>query len=150
LDGWFRGAPKMRSIFTTPVGRIGHIILPLLSTELYEDPGNLLDAVAAALELAADLGAQSVSLTGLIPSATDYGRAVARRAAGRKDLPRVTTGHATTSAAVVMAIERILAESRRRLSAERVGFLGIGSIGLTSLRLMLEVMPHPREILLCD
>jgi amino acid adenylation domain-containing protein len=150
FNHWFGGAPKVRCIFSTPIGRIGHLTLPRLSTELYQDKEDLLDGIVEGMELAGSLGARSVSLTGLIPSATDYGRAVIRRINGRDDLPRVTTGHATTSAAVVLAIEKILAESGRELARERVGFLGIGSIGLASLRLMLKILPHPREILLCD
>jgi hypothetical protein len=89
-------------------------------------------------------------MTGLIPSATEYGMAVAGTIAGRNDLPKITTGHATTAAAVVLAIQRILMESARDLGQERVGFLGLGSIGKTVLRLMLKALPHPAEITLCD
>ena len=56
----------------------------------------------------------------------------------------------TTCAAVVLNIRRILREAGRNLGQERVGFLGLGSIGLSSLYLMLHCLPHPREILLCD
>ena len=31
-----------------------------------------------------------------------------------------------------------------------MGFLGLGSIGRTTLRLMLQCLPHPKEIMLCD
>ncbi|MEO8350679.1 MAG: non-ribosomal peptide synthetase, partial [Chthoniobacteraceae bacterium] len=38
----------------------------------------------------------------------------------------------------------------RDLEAETVMFYGIGSIGLGALRLMLDVLPHPAELRLCD
>jgi predicted amino acid dehydrogenase len=102
-----------------------------------------------ALETAGELGARTVSLTGLLPSATGYGRALAQAVAGR-DVPRITTGHATTTAAVMLAVRRILEEAGRDLTQERVGFLGLGSIGTASLQMLLRCLPHPAEILLCD
>ena len=36
------------------------------------------------------------------------------------------------------------------LAQERVGFIGLGSVGISSLRLMLKSLPHPQEITLCD
>jgi hypothetical protein len=106
--------------------------------------------IVEALEIAGRLGARTVSLTGLIPSATDYGRAVAEAISGRNDLPLISTGHATTVATVVLAVKKILQEGGRNLAQEQVGFLGLGSIGLTSLRLMLSCLPHPISITLCD
>jgi hypothetical protein len=41
-------------------------------------------------------------------------------------------------------------EGGRDLTRERVGFLGLGSIGSACLRLMLRCLPHPAEIILCD
>ena len=38
----------------------------------------------------------------------------------------------------------------RTIDNEAVMFYGVGSIGLGALRLMLDVMPHPAELLLCD
>ena len=68
----------------------------------------------------------------------------------RHDLPLISTGHATTVATVVLAVKKILQEGGRNLAQEQVGFLGLGSIGLTSLRLMLSCLPHPISITLCD
>jgi hypothetical protein len=36
------------------------------------------------------------------------------------------------------------------MAQEHVGFLGLGSIGVASLRLMLHCLPHPQHITLCD
>ncbi|GAI92472.1 unnamed protein product, partial [marine sediment metagenome] len=148
--GWFDNLPNIRSIFTTSLGRICHITLPRFSTELYRDQENLLNVIVDGLELAGRLGARTVSLTGLIPSATNYGRAIVAKISGRGNLPKITTGHATTTTAVIFSIEKILSESGRNLSEERLGFLGMGSIGLATLRLMLSLLPHPLEINLCD
>ena len=147
---WFYGLPLLGGTLETPWGRIAHIVLPRLRSELYENLATLLDEVTDALKMAKLLGARAVSLTGLLPSATNYGRDIADTIAGRQDLPMVTTGHATTCAAVVLSIEEILQKSRRELAGEHVGFIGLGSIGLTTLRLMLKCLPHPLRITLCD
>ena len=92
---------------------------------------------------------RTVSLTGLLPSASNYGRDLADDLAGQ-DLPRITTGHATTTSAVVLAIRRALEEAGRELVGEHVGFIGLGSIGVATLRLMLSCLPHPARLSLCD
>jgi hypothetical protein len=86
----------------------------------------------------------------MIPSATDYGRSLIAAIPEPAGLPAITTGHATTTAAVVLSIHRILEESGRELARERAGFLGLGAIGSASLRLMLSSLPHPAEIFLAD
>jgi hypothetical protein len=43
-----------------------------------------------------------------------------------------------------------LQEGGREIATERVGVIGLGSIGLSSLRLMLKCLPHPAELMLCD
>ena len=150
ISDWYNDLPLFSSVLETSLGRIATIILPRFPKDFYSDEEGLIAALLEALELSGRLGARVVSLTGLIPSATDYGRAVAGPILERKALPRVSTGHATTVATVVLALERILREAGRDLARERVGFLGLGSIGLTTLQLMLKCLPHPSEILLCD
>jgi hypothetical protein len=150
IADWYDNLPTLNAILETPWGRIATIRLPRFGSDLYRDEQDLVGVIVEALEMAGRLGARTVSLTGLIPSATDYGRAVASAIAGRRDLPRISTGHATTVAAVVLATSRILQAGGRELAQERVGFLGLGSIGRASLRLMLRCLPHPSEIMLCD
>ena len=150
IHGWYDNLPTLTAILETSWGRIAVIRLPRFSTELYNDKADLVGVIVEALEIAGRLGARTVSLTGLIPSATDYGRAVAEAISGRNDLPLISTGHATTVATVVLAVKKILQEGGRNLAQEQVGFLGLGSIGLTSLRLMLSCLPHPISITLCD
>jgi hypothetical protein len=101
------------------------------------------------VRLAGESGAATVSLTGLLPSATDYGRALCR-SLGDDDLPRITTGHATTTSAVVMAVRRALDEAGRSLAGEHVSFVGLGSVGVATLRLLLSCLPHPAALTLCD
>jgi predicted amino acid dehydrogenase len=62
----------------------------------------------------------------------------------------VTTGHEVTAAAVVMAVRNVVSAAGRSLDAERLGLVGVGSVGTAALRLMLKVLPHPAEIILCD
>ena len=124
-------------------------VLPLFRSELYQDQTRLTSLLIDTLKLAGKVGAQTVSLTGLIPSATDFGQALLPLLQG-KVLPTVTTGHAATAAAVVMNVEGILQRTGRQLSQECLGVLGVGSIAQNTISLMLRVLPHPRSIILCD
>jgi hypothetical protein len=142
--------PTLSDILETPWGRIGVIILPYLDTQLYDDQRRLVKDIGIAVTLAKQIGAKTVSLTGLLPSATAYGRAVVETLDHDSRSPLISTGHATTGAAVVLNIRRLVETGGRDLSKERVAFLGLGSIGLTSLRLMLTSLPHPQQIMLCD
>ena len=137
--------PVVRRIFDTPFGRIGHIMLPITGHELYSDGGRLQDAVMGGCEFARKLGAGRVSLTGLIPSALYHGES--QCAFGEV---KITTGHATTTAAVAISVDNLLTLTNRDLSQESLGVVGVGSIGLASLKLILSVLPKPREVHLCD
>jgi amino acid adenylation domain-containing protein len=141
--------PIVAGVYESDLGRIGTILIPRFDTQLYENSADLTTVLADALAAAGAIGAKSVSLTGLLPSATDYGRTLSRQIEGR-DLPRPTTGHASTTATVVFAIRRLLAETGRDLTRERIAFVGLGSIGASVFRLMLRTLPHPAEIRLCD
>jgi amino acid adenylation domain-containing protein/thioester reductase-like protein len=147
--GFCDNRPVVAGIYEADLGRIATILIPRFDAQLYDDPTDLTAVLADALEVAGSLGAKTVSLTGLLPSATDYGRALLPTV-NEKNLPRPTTGHASTTATVVFAIRRILAETGRDLSRERVAFVGLGSVGTSVLRLMLRCLPHPAEIRLCD
>ncbi len=141
--------PVVAGVRETSWGRLGVIMIPRFDYELYEDPSDLLAVLGEALRLARSIGARTASLTGLLPSATDYGRKLAERFSD-PGLPAITTGHATTTAAVVLAIRHALEEGGRDLSREKVGFVGLGSVGQATLRLMLSCLPHPEELILCD
>jgi hypothetical protein len=140
VERWSDGLPIFSGVYTTQLGRIGMLLLPLVEGQIYRSKEQLVSLISKALVMARQLGARTVSLTGLLASATNY----ARR------LPQVTTGHATTAGAVVLAIAHLLEVVGRNLANERVALVGLGSVGLSSLRLMLRHLPHPAELLLCD
>lgn len=146
---WCGNRPIVSGIYEMGLGRIATVLIPRFDNQLYDDQAGLVATLKDALGVARQLGAETASLTGLLPSATDYGRALAEAIAG-EELPRITTGHAATAAAVALAVRRILDETGRGLPNERVAFLGLGSIGSSAARLIVETMPHPAEILLCD
>ncbi|MCA9419494.1 MAG: amino acid adenylation domain-containing protein [Nitrospira sp.] len=150
LHGWYHNQPTITHILDTSIGRIGTLMLPLTGIELYSEQKRLLELSRRGLEIASQAGATTASLTGLLPSATNYGHAIREIIGNRENAPTITTGHGTTAATVVLAIRKILEVSQRDLETECVGFLGLGSIGLASLRLMLSCLPHPEELLLCD
>jgi amino acid adenylation domain-containing protein len=149
IHDWCGNRPVIADIRETPIGRIGSVIIPRFSDQLYLDRADLVTVLGDAVRLAHEIGATTVSLTGLLPSATDYGRDLARALNGR-DLPRISTGHATTTAAVVLAVRRALEEAGRDPAGEDVGFLGLGSVGVATLRLLLSCLPHPARLSLCD
>ncbi len=147
---WCDGMPTIKGTLDTPLGRIGGITLPVLTGDVYTDQPRLVREIIAALELAKTLGVRVVSMTGLLPSATEYGAAVMAAIKDRPDLPALSTGHATTTTAMILTIRAIVEASGRDLQNERVAFLGLGSVGSASLRMLLQCLPHPREIALCD
>lgn len=143
-----RGRPAAVAIHETSIGRIGLIAIATPYDALYSDRAALLRQLHMALEEAGHIGARVVSLTGLIPSATGLGADLeAIRSAG---FPEITTGHATTVSAVVLALEKALSLAGVDLRSEELACVGLGSIGTAALRLAVKVLPAPRSILLCD
>ncbi|EOY4514634.1 hypothetical protein ACP51X_001670 [Vibrio vulnificus] len=138
--------PLLSNIRELPEGRIATLTLPRTYGQIYSQSKDIVRLVEQSLHIAKSLGAKAVSLTGLIPSATDYGKAIRNS----DDLPLITTGHATTTSAVVLSLKKILSESNRTLENETVSFIGVGSVGSATLSLMLRVLPHPRSLTLCD
>lgn len=147
----FGEQPRLTNVYETAEGKIGVIMLPCFEIDFYKDPeANAKESTLKALQMAAEAGAKTVSLTGVIPSATNHGRDIEKWIDGRSDLPAITTGDATRSATIIKSIEGILAEAGRKLEDEIVSVVGLGSIGFGTLRLMLDVLPHPKQIILCD
>src|SRR6185312_1093434 len=104
--------------------------------------------IKKAADMARRRGAKCISLTGLIPSATDYGLAI-RDWLGDAG-PRITTGHATTTAAVILNLQSLLERTGRYPGWEHLAVLGLGSIGQGCLALALDSLPHPKSLSLCD
>jgi predicted amino acid dehydrogenase len=150
LQDWFSDVPLLTDVLETALGRVALIYLPIFEAELYTEKARLTTAILDSLKLAKHIGARVVSLPGFLAPATEYGLTIHRTAKEQPELPAVSTGYATITAAVVLVVEKILEQSGRELSQEHVGILGLGSISETALRLMLKSHPHPKTIILCD
>ncbi|MFJ2932978.1 amino acid adenylation domain-containing protein [Streptomyces sp. NPDC087219] len=144
------GRPRLVEEIDTPLGRSGFVCLPLFADEL-ASTSDLAARTARAVELAAASGARSVSLAGMIPSLTAYGFGVLRET----EVPTaLTTGHAATAVSVVKTVHAALVRTGRGLIGLgdlSVAVVGLGSIGGSSLELLLTLAPEPpARLLLCD
>ncbi len=150
INGWCRKLPVVIAVMETFLGRIASIVLPHFTSGLFDTRNGLHGSMLQAMDVAGKIGSRAVSLTGLLASATDYGKTLASSVHSKTNVPEITTGHGTVTATLIMNVERILKDTRRQLSQEKVGFVGLGSIGTAALRLMLTCLPHPKEIILFD
>jgi len=126
-------------------------MIPRLDTaELYLNQERLVETIMSGIEMGARLGAKNISLSGLLVTATNYARGVADAVKDRQDLPPITSGHDTTSAAVLLNVENMLNMTGRSMDNEVLGILGVGSVGKASMHLLLTCLPHPRKLILCD
>ncbi|ETR65814.1 MAG: amino acid adenylation domain-containing protein, partial [Candidatus Magnetoglobus multicellularis str. Araruama] len=150
IQKWFNNSPVVSSIINTASGSIAVTTIPMFSRDLYINPDALVVKVLEATKLLGLFGAKVVSLTGTIPSATDYGKKIISNCDYNNQLPFITTGHETTTATVLMTIEKILASANRKIENETIGFLGLGSVGSAALKLMVRSLPFPGHLILCD
>ncbi|MEU4619659.1 amino acid adenylation domain-containing protein [Actinoplanes sp. NPDC023801] len=139
------GRPRLLEITETWLGRSGFVALPRFADEL--GAADLAEHAAAAVDLAHGHGARTVSLAGMIPAGTGYGTAVLPYI--RTDAT-LTSGHAVTAAAVVRTVLAALAARDRDPAGCVVAVLGMGSIGTSSLSLLLARGAAPAELILCD
>jgi predicted amino acid dehydrogenase len=143
------GRARLLEELSTPLGSSGFVCLPIFADELAGRGSDALSHDAArAVACASDLGARCVSLAGMIPSHTAYGLGVVRQLdAGAA---RVSTGHAATAASVVKTVMAAMDQAHRDLGECTVAFIGIGSIGRSSLELLLSQAGSPKALVLCD
>ncbi|MFL6594022.1 MAG: SDR family NAD(P)-dependent oxidoreductase [Chthoniobacterales bacterium] len=144
------GRVSLDLVLETPLGAVGIFMLPLTTAQVNPAEPTLMPLLLEGITHAATCGARCVALTGLIPSATNYGATVQAACESKGNLPAITTGHATTIAAVIANLDALLREAGRDIEDETVMFYGIGSIGRGALQLMLDVLPHPSELGLYD
>jgi amino acid adenylation domain-containing protein len=146
------GGPRLLEEVATPLGRSGFVCLPVFADELAEG-ADLSAQTSRAVLFAASRGARSVSLAGMIPALTGYGFDVLRDDTFRRAPapPVLTTGHAVTAVSVVTTVHAALEATGRDLGALTVAVVGLGSIGRTSLELLLRRAARPpARLLLCD
>ncbi len=139
--------PILYNYIKTSLGNVGVFALPIVGIDLYRENERLLNLCSKAIQQAESIGAKVVSLTGLIPSATHYGHDIVEKV--ETDV-KITTGHATTAAAVILSLERLLSESNRDIQNEDVLILGMGSVGTTVTELLTSLYPKIKKITLCD
>ncbi len=149
LEKWCGKEPVLSGVIETSLGRIGMITLPCFASDLFQDGPRVTENVLAALELAERAGARTVSMTGLLPSATRQGLAVMDRMVPGNGLPALTTSQASVASVMVMTVEKLLAEAHRSMDGEHLGIIGCDMQGQAMLKLMLDALPHPRAITLC-
>ncbi|MFD8559669.1 amino acid adenylation domain-containing protein [Streptosporangium canum] len=138
------GGPVLRRILRTPLGVVGHYLLPMLSDELFTAPQRLAALIGHASRHAHARGAARVALTGLIPAALNYGRDLHQAEVA------VTTGHDVTAAAVVLNVARALRETGTDLAGHHLAVIGLGSVGRAVCELLLAVLGQPAEITLVE
>ncbi len=127
------------------LGNIALIVAPVTGRELFTDPDATRAHIDEAVAYAARLGARTVSLTGLIPAATDFGTSLSK-----VDGVELTTGHAATAVSMGLTIQSAAAAAARDLRRARMCFVGLGAIGTATLRTVLGCLPHPASLTLCD
>jgi predicted amino acid dehydrogenase len=141
--------PFLSSIVDSSIGTVGTFMLPLRASELFADPQQTRRLIGQAMALASERGSQIMTLTGLLPAATDYGAALTAHN-GHHSLQSVTTGHALTTATIVANLADLLRRCGRRLEDERIAIVGLGSVGRSVLELMFRALPPPHGLVLCD
>ena len=139
--------PVLFGYMTTGFGNIGTFLLPMTLTELFYPKSNLLKLCTLAIEQAAYFGAKVVSLTGVLPSATNYGNDVI---VNDYSNIQVTTGHATVAATMLMSINKLLEECKRDIYFEEIAILGTESIGYATTELLISLYPKIKKICLFD
>ena len=153
IKDWFGNKARLTNSYKTEWGTIGLVMLPIAESDLYNDSNSIRSIIMDGLRLSAELGASKVSLTGILPLITQDGLDVInwmRENDEEVTLPIVTTGNATRCATIIKSVEGILARSGSNMSELRVSFIGLGSMGKGTLDLMLDVLPHPRGIIMSD
>lgn len=131
----------------TSLGNIGVFALPIRNIELYSRKDRLLSICGSTINKLKNLGVRVVSLTGLIPSATNYGLDILSTV---NNGIQITTGHATTVASMVLSLERLLNECDRDIQNENIAIIGIGSIGSAFSETLLMLYPKIVRLVLCD
>ncbi len=139
------GQPFWTGVGRLATGTVALVVVPGSARDLFADPVKARTSIDQAVAYAGRLGAQCVSLTGLIPAVTELGRALNGNSGAA-----LTTGHAATASAMGLTVQSVLAATRRNMRRQNVCFVGLGAIGTATLRTILGCIEHPESITLCD
>ncbi|GHO48650.1 hypothetical protein [Ktedonospora formicarum] len=149
------GEPKrttLRHLLTTPLGRIGIFALPLqlppheARSDAFQQ--EVLQQTSDAIALAQACGAQVIALCQWLPQMTNHGLLVQQSLplrAGQR--PRLTTGEASSLAALFLHLEQVLPMLRRDLRQERLALVGTTDALAAMLHALLTVLAHPPTII---
>lgn len=148
-DNFCQNKPYALALLKTHIGNILNISIPMFESDLYLDQANTIQHIEAAILKASKMKAKSVTLTGLLPSASSHGEELFK-----KDIPpsllKIMTGHDITHVAILLTLENCLNVTRRNLAQETIGFVGLGAIGTQILQILMRHYQHPKKIILCD
>jgi amino acid adenylation domain-containing protein len=118
------------------------VLAPVGADELRSGP----EIEALMARCLAVTGARVVALAGMLPALTG----LATRSLGERPGQLLTSGHAATTVAMVLTVEKVLADTGRSWAHERVGVLGYGSIGQAVLALARQRWGEPAEVAIQD
>lgn len=118
------------------------VLAPVRADELA--PGPALEAVVC--RCLAATRARVVALAGMLPAMTG----LATRSLGEHPGQLLTSGHAATTVAMALTLEKLLDATGRRWTEERVGVLGFGSIGQAVLALARHRLGEPASLRIQD
>ncbi|MEK7433359.1 MAG: condensation domain-containing protein, partial [Cyanobacteriota bacterium] len=128
------------------LGNTGFISIPFFAEEInLANSKIIIEHIFSAIEQAKNLGAKYISLAGMLPAITEYGKCLSEI-----KIPIITTGHSTTVSAVIKNTVAILDKLKIDVTSKTIAFIGLGSIGTATALTLLNYISHPKKIILCD
>lgn len=140
--------PYALALLETRLGNILNITIPIFESDLFVDQANTVKEIEAAILRACELNVKTVTLTGLLSTVCTVPYKLFEDT--QKSLPRITAGHDSSFITIFFNLEHCLKITKRNISQETLGFLGLGAIGTNILKILIKHYEHPKEIILCD
>ncbi len=147
-DNFCQNKPYALALLKTHIGNILNISIPMFESDLYLNPKSTIKHIEAAILKASEMDAKAVTLTGLLPSASNHGKELFKN--DIEPSSKIMTGHDITHVAILLTLEKCLNITHRNLAQETVGFLGLGAIGTQILQIIMRHYQHPKKVILCD
>jgi len=140
-----RAVPHWLGLCRVASRTIALVVAPVTERDMFSDANVSRSVIEESVAFSARLGARCVALTGLVPAATDFGRALTA-----PDNLAITTGHAATASSIGLTVQAAARACGRALRHETMCFVGLGAIGTAALQTILARLEHPRALILCD